>query len=417
MDEPLLYRLAVALGIGVIVGIERGWKTRDQHGGRRPAGIRTFTLAALFGGVLAAISTPDRYALLAAGALVLGALVIVGYFITARESRDFGMTTELALLTTYGLGAVAVRGAPFDAAAAGVVMTLALGLKTEMHAAIERLDRRELLATLQLVAIAAVLVPLLPQRNLGPWEAINPRVIGMLVLLIAAVSYAGYFAVRVLGARLGIMLTAFFGGLTSSTAITVAYARRARDAAADPAMLGAGIVVAAATMVPRLAIEIGAVNASLLPALWPPLAALAAIPLIGAAWIGRRRSAATPGEIRLANPLQLQSALGFGLLLSAFFIAAEALRRWLGDSGVYAMAAAAGLADVDAIGLTLARAAGHSIAPTTAARAIVLATLVNTAVKASLAALLGGARLLRSASLILGVALAGAATIAAATMF
>ena len=115
MDEPLLYRLAVALGIGVIVGLERGWKTRDQHGGRRPAGIRTFTLAALFGGVLAAISTPDRYALLAAGALVLGALVIVGYFITARDNHDFGMTTELALLTTYGLGAIAVRGAPFEA--------------------------------------------------------------------------------------------------------------------------------------------------------------------------------------------------------------------------------------------------------------------------------------------------------------
>ena len=416
MDEPLLYRLAVALGIGVIVGLERGWKTRDQHGGRRPAGIRTFTLAALFGGVLAAISTPDRYALLAAGALVLGALVIVGYFITARDNHDFGMTTELALLTTYGLGAIAVRGAPFEAAAAGVVMTLALGLKTEMHAAIEHLDRRELLATLQLVAIAAVLVPLLPERNVGPWAAINPRVIGMLVLLIAAVSYAGYFAVRVLGARLGLMLTALFGGLTSSTAITVAYARRAREAATDPALLGAGIVVAAATMVPRLAIEIGAVNAALLPALWPPLTALAAIPLIGAAWIARRRPPATPGDIRLANPLQLQSALGFGLLLSAFFIAAEALRRWLGDTGVYAMAAAAGLADVDAISLTLARAAGRSVAPDTAARAIVLATLVNTAVKASLAALLGGPRLLRSASLILGVALAGAATIAALTM-
>ena len=411
MDEPLLYRLAVALGIGVIVGLERGWKTREQHGGRRPAGIRTFTLAALFGGVLAAISTPDRYLILAAGTLALGTLVVVAYVMTSRESRDFGMTTELALLTTYALGAIAVRGAPFEAAAAAIVMTLALGLKTEMHAAIERLDRRELLATLQLVAIAAVLVPLLPAHEVGPWAAINPRVIGMLVLLIAGVSYVGYFAMRILGARLGIILTAFFGGLTSSTAITVAYARRARAATAEAALLGAGVAI-----VPRLAIEIGAVNASLLPKLWPTFAVLAAIPLVGVAWITKLQPQGSATNVRLSNPLQLQSALGFGLLLSAFFIAAEALRRSLGDAGVYAVAATAGLVDVDAIGLTLARAAGRGITPETAARAIVLATLVNTAVKASLAALIGGAGLLRSASLTLALALAGAAITAGITL-
>ncbi len=416
MDEPLLYRLGVALGIGVIVGLERGWNTRAQHAGMRPAGIRTFTLASLFGGALAAMSPPDGYALLAAGTLAVGALVVASYFVTARENRDFGLTTELALLTTYGLGAIAVRGAPFEAAAVGVVMALALGLKTEVHAVIARLERRELLATLQLVAIAAVLVPLLPARDMGPWQAINPRVIGMLCLLIAGVSYVGYFAVRMFGARLGIMLTALFGGLTSSTAITVAYARRAREAATNAPILGAGIAIAAATMVPRLAVEIAAVNTPLMTMLWPTFVALASIPLAGALWIMRSARSAPSAEVRLTNPLQLQSALGFGLLLSALFIAAEALRRQAGDAGVYAMAATAGLVDVDAIGLTLARAAGRTLTAETAARAVVLATLVNTAVKAALAAVLGGTRLLRSTATILGVALAAAAVTGAVTL-
>jgi uncharacterized membrane protein (DUF4010 family) len=416
MQDSLLYRLGIALGIGVIVGLERGWKTRAQHGGQRLAGIRTFSLTGLLGGVLAAVSTPDRFWVLAAGTLAVGALVVGGYWITVRETRDFGMTTELALLTTFGLGAAAVLGAPFEATAVAILMALALGLKPELHAAVAHLERRELLATLQLLAIAAVLVPLLPAENLGPWQAINPRVIGTLVLLIAGVSYVGYFAVRVLGTRLGLTLTALFGGLTSSTAITVAYARRARSSTAEQALLGAGIALAAAMMVPRLAVEISVVNASVLPALAPSFVALAVVPLIGVAWITRLKLKAAAADVKLTNPLQLPAALGFGLLLSVLFIGAEGLKRTLGDSGVYAMAATAGLVDVDAIGLTLARAAGRSLTPEAASRAIVLATLVNTAVKAGLAAVLGGRQMLRSASAILGLAWLAAAATALVTL-
>src|SRR5512143_607633 len=302
MDEALWHRLGVALGIGLIVGLERGWKTRDQHGGQRLAGFRTFALAGLCGGVLAALSLPDRFAVLAAGTLVVGALIVGGYLISVREQRDFGMTTELAMLATFGLGAVAVLGAPFEATAAGIVMTLLLGFKAEFHAAIERLERRELLATLQLIAMAAVLVPLLPNRPMGPWQAVNPHVIGLLVLLIAGLSYLGYFAVRMLGARLGLMLTALFGGLSSSTAVTVAYARRARAAHAPTALLAAGIALAAAVMVGRLAIMLGAVARSLLGALWPTLAALALLPLAAVAATMRKRTEA-PAEVTLTNPL------------------------------------------------------------------------------------------------------------------
>jgi uncharacterized membrane protein (DUF4010 family) len=406
MDEALWHRLAVALGIGLIVGFERGWKTRDQHGGQRLAGFRTFALAGLCGGVLAALSLPDRFIVLAAGTLVLGALVVGGYLITVREQRDFGMTTELAMLTTFGLGAIAVLGAPFEAAAAGIVMTLLLGFKAEFHAAIERLERPELLATLQLIAIAAVLVPLLPDRQMGPWQAVNPHVIGVLVLLIAGLSYVGYFAVRTLGARIGLLLTALFGGLSSSTAVTVAYARRARAAHAPLALLAGGIALAAATMVPRLVIVIGAVDRTLLGTLWPTLAVLVAVPLAAVAVTIMRTRGDTPAAIRLTNPLQLSTALTFGAFLAALFVVAAALREWLGDAGAYAVAAVAGLLDVDAVTITLAQeAANGGLAPMTAARAIALAALVNTAVKGGIAAALGGRPMLRSASAVLATAL------------
>jgi uncharacterized membrane protein (DUF4010 family) len=417
MDETLWHRLAVALGIGLIVGLERGWKTRDQHAGQRQAGFRTFALAGLCGGIVAALSLPDRFAVLAAGIVVVGALVVVGYAVGTREQKDLGMTTELALLGTFGLGAFAVLGAPFEATAAGIVMTLLLGFKAEFHAAIEKLDRRELLATLQLAAIAAVLVPLLPDREIGPWEAINPRVVGILVLLVAALSYVGYFAVRMLGARLGLILTALFGGLSSSTAVTVAYARRARTDAANGYLLGAGIALAAATMVPRVAIELAAVNPSLVAALWPTLTALALVPLAAVAFALRRRPATATSPLQLGNPLQLSAALAFGVLLIVLFVVSEGLRSAFGDRGAYAVAAIAALLDVDAVTLTFAEAAAlGKLEPTTAARAIALAILVNTGVKAVLATLLGGVAMLRSATAVLAAALTAGAVTAVATL-
>jgi uncharacterized membrane protein (DUF4010 family) len=418
MDESLWYRLAVALGIGLIVGLERGWKTRDQHSGQRSAGVRTFSITALCGGLLAALSQPDRFIVLAAGTLVIGALVVVAYTITVREQRDLGMTTELAMLTTFALGATAVLGAPFEAAAAAVVMSLLLGFKTEVHAAIEKLERHELLATLQLAAIAAVLLPLLPNRDMGPWNTINPRVVGMLVLLIAGLSYVGYFAVRMLGARLGLTLTALFGGLSSSTAVTVAFARRARRAPAQVWLLGSGIALATATMVPRLLVEISAVNRSLILALLPTFAAVMLVPLVAVALlVFRKRPAEDAASIELKNPLQLRAALTFGAMLVVLFVATEALRRWLGDTGTYAAAAIAALLDVDAVSLAMAEdAARGGLEPRTAERAIAVAVLVNTAVKAVLAAALGGASMLRSASLVLAIAVAAGTVTAVLTL-
>ncbi len=422
MDETLLYRLAIALGIGLIVGLERGWQAREQESGERLAGIRTFSLAGLLGGVLAAAtpeSSPESntWPLLATGALAVGALIVAGYLSSARETRDFGMTSELALLATFGLGALAVLRAPLEAAAAGVVMTLLLGFKEEVHLAIAKLERRELLATLQLLAIAIVLLPLLPNRDLGPWGAVNPRTIGLLVLLIAGVSYVGYFSVRMFGPRLGLLLTALLGGLSSSTAVAVAFARRAREATGNRVLLGAGIALAAAAMAPRLAVEIAAINRPLLAELWPTLAAVALVPALGGIAVALRTSHGTEAEVALKNPLQLKAALVFGALLSGLFIVAEGLQRTLGENGVYAMAAIAGVFDVDAVSIAMAESAARETLPASAAaRGIALAVLVNTGAKAVLAASLGGIPMLKSTSAILALALAAGAVTAVATL-
>jgi uncharacterized membrane protein (DUF4010 family) len=414
MDEPLLHRLAVALGVGLIVGVERGWNTRLEAGGMRPAGLRTFALVALLGGVLAAVGGTGNYIVLAAGLLVLGAFTIGVYVMTAGSTQDFGMTTEIALVSTFALGALAVIGAPFEATAAAIVMALVLGLKEEVHKVILGLERHELLASLQLLLIAAVLVPLLPARQMGPWDAVNPRIVGMLVLLIAAMSYTGYFAVRVLGSRLGLMLTALFGGLSSSTAVTVAYARRSLAATSHQALFGAGIALAAAMMTPRVAVELAVVNPTVLAGMWPVLAVLALVPLIGVALINyRHASVDVPHDVKLSNPLQLRAALVFGVLLSLLFIAGRVIEINLGDAGIYAMAAIAGLVDVDAISLSLAEAARHELDVTTAQRGIVIALLVNTAVKAALAAALGGLPMLRYATGVLAAALFAGVLVAA----
>jgi uncharacterized membrane protein (DUF4010 family) len=296
-------------------------------------------------------------------------------------------------------------------------MALVLGMKTEVHGVILGLERHELIASLQLLLVAAVLVPLLPARQMGPWDAINPRTIGMLVVLIAALSYVGYFAVRVLGSRLGLMLTALFGGLSSSTAVTVAYARRSVVAASYGNLFGAGIALAAAMMAPRVAAEIAVVNPSLLAALWPVFTVLALVPLASVVWINFFSPAGEVAhDVKLSNPLQLKTAVVFGLLLSLFFIAGRAIERSLGDAGIYAMAALAGLVDVDAISLSLAEAASHDLLPATAERAIVIAMLVNTAVKAVLAVALGGLPMLRSATAVLAAALAGGVITAMVTL-
>jgi uncharacterized membrane protein (DUF4010 family) len=328
-----------------------------------------------------------------------------------RATGDIGMTTEVALVLTYALAALAVSGSAPEAVAATVVVTAILGYKRELHRGLAWLERRELTATLQLLLIAAVALPLLPDRAMGPFEALNPRHIGLLVLLLAGISYLGWFAVRLLGERAGLLLTAALGGVTSSTAVTLSYARLARGRRAPVALLAAGIALACGIMAVRLGVVVGLVAPALGVRLAVPLGALALVSAGTALFQARRSPAAgssAKADLVLENPLQLEGALLLAALLTGLVLAVRAAEHWLGARGVYAVAVLSGVADVDALGLSVAQAARGRMSLEVASTAVVLAAAVNTAVKASLSAGIGGRALARACvpSLAIGLLLA-----------
>jgi uncharacterized membrane protein (DUF4010 family) len=398
MDPTIVYRLGLSLVVGLIVGFERGWQTRLQRDELSGAGMRSFAIAALFGGLSTLLAERAGSAVLVAAFAALAALTVAGYVLVSRQTQDFGLTTELALLVTFALGALAVQGYEHEALAAAVIVAFVLGLKVEVHRLLERIERQEIAATLQLLLIAAVALPLLPNRGYGPWEVVNPRTIGLLVLLLAGLSWLGYMAVRLLGRQRGVLLTAALGGMTSSTAVTVTMSRMARrdgEIAVPPA--AAAIALAAAVMAVRLLIEVALVNSALLAELAAPLAVLGGVPLLAAIWLARAGSPTTSSAqmVSLRNPLELRAALGYAALLTLFLVLLRAADTGLGVRGVYAIAALSGLADVDAAGISLAQAATGSMASSVATTGIILAAMVNTVLKGGLAAVLGGRALAR----------------------
>ncbi len=402
MNTITAFRLAIALAVGLIIGMERGWKSRKSPTGLRVAGVRSFASIGLFGGMSALLGEKFGAGFLAVTFFGLALMVAVSYIMTVKDTQDFGITTELSLLITFVLGALAVSGFESEAVAGSVILAVLLGCKRELHQILRKLDRRELIATLQLLIVAAVALPLLPNNNIGPWEALNPRTIGWLVLLIAGISYIGYFTMRIFGSRIGLLATAVVGGLVSSTAVTVAYGRMARKEKGNFALLGAGISLAAATMAVRLLIEVGVVNPALLPWLTAPLALLAIVPLVASVIIATRvKQNPSSAQLKLNNPVELGAAFGFAVVLSILFVLVRAAQSWFGNTGIYALSAISGIADVDAVSLSLAQATRGNLPLPIGATGILIAATVNTVVKALLASFIGGMFLARWCATIL----------------
>jgi uncharacterized membrane protein (DUF4010 family) len=410
MDEVDLYaRVGLALAIGLMVGIERGWHSRAESEGQRVAGIRTFTLIGLLGGVIGALADEQDSIFLAAAFAAVTALVIVAYLGRLRVAADIGMTTQVAAVATFALGLLAVLGDMAVAAAAGVIMTALLAGKGLLHRWIERVDRLELSAGIQLLVISVVLLPVLPNRGFGPGEAINPYALWWIVVLLSALSFVGYIAVRIAGPNRGILATALLGGLVSSIAVTLHFSRLARRDAALAPVLSTGVVVASATMFVRVPIIVGILNWHLLTTLiWPMGFMAAAAAALTVLFYRRHARGAAPTEsAAFSNPLELGPALGFALFLAVVVVAGQLLHDWAGDRGLYALAAVAGLGDVDAVTVLMTQMSAAGLALAVATAAVSIAAFVNTAIKAGIVAVVAPARMARQ------VALAVAAIIAA----
>ncbi|MCW3148396.1 MgtC/SapB family protein [Stutzerimonas stutzeri] len=412
MSLELLLNLASALGVGLLIGIERGWTSRDHSSGQRVAGLRTFALGGLLGG-LAALSVAHFGATAWVAMFGMFALlVIVGYLIDAQRSGDHGMTTEVALLLTFLLGSLAVAESRLLAASCAIVVALLLSLKARLHGALRRLNEAELGGALKLLFISVVLLPALPNQGYGPWQALNPYTTWMMVVLIAGIGFAAYVAIRLLGTRHGLLVTALLGGMVSSTAMTLTLARL--DTPKLRMALAAGLLATSALMFPRVLLEVGLVNAALLPTLLAPMLTAGAI-YAGGALFYYLRAAQQPemhADPPLKNPFELGPALRFAALLVAILVLVEAARRWLGDVGIILVALLSGMTDVDAITLSLANSAHAELDAQIAVRGIFLAALSNSLIKAVLIGMVGGRELaLRTVPVMLGGLLSGLAVL------
>ena len=386
-----LQRAALATAIGLLLGIERGWQERQAHDGARVAGIRTFTLISLLGALSAFLAI--RWSGVVLGLCFIGFALPFGLFEWRRAVRagGFSATDFVAGLLAFALGAYAVAGDMRIAAAAAVTTTAILAERKPLHTFLRRLKWMELRAALALLVMTAVMLPVLPDRAVDPWGALNPHQIWLMTVLTCAVCYGGYLGVRIAGERRGLLFAAIMGGLATSTTVTWTFARLARkDAVARPAVL-ASILAAWIVSLFRMTALAGVVAPALIAPLAPPVL-VAALPLALFA-LSAYRSAANqvPHDLKLDNPFDIALVLRFTILLSAIMILSKLFSH--GDSQLFALGGVSGLLDVDPVTLSMGKMTLSGLSVRVAATTILIAAAANGVAKAVLGTVFGGWRL------------------------
>lgn len=417
--DPLILdrfqRLGAALAIGLLIGVERGWKDRAGAEGSRTAGIRTFTLIGLLGGALSMIAEELGGVVLALGFLSFAAVMGAFELQRLRRIQSSDATPTVAALVVFVLAALAGLGHFHAAAAAAVAAAIVLAFKEELHVWLKKLTFDELSAGLVLAAMTAIVLPLLPATPIDPWGAVSLRKVWILTVVISAISFVGYGATRILGMERGPLIAGAAGGVVSSTATVLSLSRLAKRRRRGAPPLIAGAIAANAVMFARVLVIAGALRVELAAPLAAALAPATLVSVAFALWLARRPMPADGPEtdggengLDIQNPLNLRAAATFAILLSAVSVAAAALEELFGARGVFALAAVSGLADVDAITLSMTQG---TMAVELAVLAILTAVAVNTASKAVLARLAGGSRvglwLLTSSTAALASAAAG----------
>jgi uncharacterized membrane protein (DUF4010 family) len=396
-----LPRYVVALAIGLLMGLER------ERNPAAKAGLRTFAITALLGVLAAHLATAlGEQWLIAVGLLLVGGMMIAAYLRSPQQDGDPGTTTVAALMLCYGLGVLVWHDEVQLAVMLGIAATMLLYFKPELRGLSQHLTRRDLLSVLQFAVLSLIILPLAPDRNYGPYGALNPYQVWWMVVLIAGVGLAGYAALRIVGQRRGAVMLGLLGGLVSSTATTLAFSRHARASAAMMPVAVIVIVLANLVVLVRLGVLAALVAPAVFTQLLPVLAGGLVAGGLGAAYGVRRLQ---PGselpELAMGNPTELRPAIGFGLLYAAVLLAAAWLSDWLGPRGLYAVALVSGLTDVDAITLSTLRL--HNLDRLTVAmgvNVIVLAVLANLAFKSLLTLAIGGRTMARHAIAGMGAA-------------
>ena len=393
LNLTLVWNFATALLIGALIGIER-----ERHGLEHDmpgiAGLRTFTLYALFGALCGWLSVAFQSAwVLAAGLIAASGAMLAGYVLSVRMNEDnLGQTTEIAAIATFLLGAVAAHGERELAAGLGVAVAAILAYKQPLHGFVEKLGTDDVYAALRLLFATFIILPILPDEPLDPWEALNPQSLWLLVLLISGLSLVGYVLTRTLGAHRGIPITGLAGGLASSTAVTLSLARQSREPQYEKAgaAIVAGVLLAWTVSFARVFVEVLIVNRALLPAVLPALVAMSGV-CAGFAWLMLRRADRDGGEAKevpLRNPFSLTSAMKFAAIFALVLLVVKVVQTQAPAAGMYVVAAIAGTTDVDAMTLSMAQYARTNSAQV-AAHSITIAILSNTIVKTGMVFTIG----------------------------
>lgn len=411
-DLSILPRYLAAVALGLLMGLER------ERNPSAKAGLRTFALTSLLGVLTSHIADlTDSPWMIVAGLMLTGGMIVAAYARKPADDGDPGTTTISALLICYGLGVLCWFNQLQLAAMLGIGATVLLYFKAELRGISQTLTRRDLISILQFAVLSLIVLPLLPNVGYGPYGALNPHQIWWMVVLISGLSLAGYAALRIAGQRHGAMLVGLLGGLVSSTATTLAFSRHGRQSEVLARLAIIVIVLANLVVLVRLALITAVLGSSVLISLAPMLAGGLIAGILAAAYgLRKLKPSAEAPELVLSNPTEIRTALTFGLLYAAILLTSAWLSDYAGAGGLYAVAAVAGLTDIDAITLsTLRLHALDKISSAQASSAITLAFLSNLVFKSGLVLLICGWRVARHA--IAGMGATGLGMVAAWLVF
>lgn len=376
--EPLILRIGLALAIGLLVGLERGWREREAPAGSRTAGIRTYGISGLLGGVVAALSAASSNTWLLPIGFLSFSLVFAWFkWHESAHDEDFSFTGVAAALAVFALGGLAVAGDYRAAAAGGTALAVLLASREMLHGLLQRLSWAEVRSALILAVMTAIILPLLPDAPIDPWGALNPQEIWVFTLLAAALSYLGYIAIRMLGPARGLLYSCLFGSLVSSTAMTLSLAR----SPGDGRRLAGAASFAAMVSILRVVLIAALISPAVLTTAGP--AAIIAAAVFGlCGWL--MLSGMTDGDMpesQNRNPLDLKPLLLFAVIFAVVAVVSVLSSRYFGSDGLAVTAAISGMVDVDAAVLSLLRLQGNGISSDLIGNGVLAALASNAAVR------------------------------------
>jgi uncharacterized membrane protein (DUF4010 family) len=401
--DNLLLDMLLSLILGILIGLERG--VRKEGDDYEIVGIRTFGLIGLFGGISTYIGITYNIAFFAVSFFSLSLFLLTLYVMELKIKRGVGATTVMAAFITYILGSLVLLGEKTIAASLAVIVTLLLSLKPRLHYFIKRIAQEELYAILKFLLITVVILPFLPNKAYGPGNFFNPYQVWFFVVLVAGISFIGYVFVKLFGQERGLILTSIFGGIASSTALTLSLARLGKSEGYSN-LLTVGILISWFIMFQRILAISLIINIDLIKFLLFPFCILSAVILIFIAvyWFNAKENRLLQTDLILFNnPLQLKTALAFGLILLLIMFLTYIFRIYFGSLGIYAISIISAITDVDAITLTVSSLSKEEISHNVAANAIFLAAIVNTVVKGLFVILMSNKKMKKNILLVLSI--------------